>query len=141
MNGRSLLRLFLPVLAIAIASGPAGPVGCGTTEKTAPEVTTPSDTPAPSVSLAADPGGPYEAIADRSVTFSGLGSTTPDPPITSYRWDFGDGSGTVDAATPSHVYESGGRAGYETFTVTLTIIDSAGNSTTATTTCRVTYLY
>lgn len=136
-------RTWLMVAAV-LAIGAAGPAGCGktTTTKTSDTPTTPSPAPLPAVNLVADPGGPYEAIAGRAVTFSGLDSTTPNPPITSYRWDFGDGSEMVDAPTPSHVYVNEIFLDtYRSFAVTLTISDSAGKSATATTSCRVSYHY
>lgn len=51
---------------------------------------------------------------------------------TAYEWNFGDGSKTVKTASTKHQFETPG-----TYTVTLTIINSAGSST-ATTTVTVT---
>ena len=54
------------------------------------------------------------------VSFSGAGSRDPDGSIVSYRWQFGDGK-TGSAVTPKHVYRKPG-----SYSVTLTVIDSAG---------------
>ena len=54
-------------------------------------------------------------------TFHGEGSTD-DHGITGYAWDFGDLSGD-SGPTPDHTYSSGG-----TFTVSLTVTDTAGQT-------------
>lgn len=57
-------------------------------------------------------------------SFDGSGSSDPDGTITSYAWDFGDGS-TGSGATPQHTYASAG-----TYTVKLTVTDDdAGTGT------------
>ncbi len=82
----------------------------------------------------ADPGGPYlldETLANQNrwtVYFDGSG-TTDDTGIESYSWNFGDGSALGTGQKPSHVY-----TGVGTYTVTLTVIDRAGQSNTASTT-------
>ena len=53
-------------------------------------------------------------------------STTPVGTIAAWAWDFGD-SNTSTAQNPTHVYAAGG-----TYTVTLTVTNSAGTSTTQT---------
>ncbi|MCC7007566.1 MAG: PKD domain-containing protein [Acidobacteria bacterium] len=56
-----------------------------------------------------------------AVTFNGSLSTAPaGRTITGYAWDFGDGT-TSTAAAPAHTYAAPG-----TFTVVLTVTDSAG---------------
>jgi PKD repeat protein len=71
-------------------------------------------------------------LEGRPVAFSGGSSTTdPGKSITSYSWDFGDGS-TGTGSSPSHVYTAAG-----TYLVKLTVTDSAGNSDTSTETMTV----
>jgi len=65
-------------------------------------------------------GGP----APLHVDFDGSTSTAPAG-ITSYDWDFGDGTAHGTAASVSHDYAAGG------FTATLTITDSNGSTATA----------
>ena len=60
--------------------------------------------------------------APLTVTFDGSGSTDADGTITSYVWNFGDGSPTGSGATTvTHTYETAG-----SFNVTLTVIDNGG---------------
>jgi PKD repeat protein len=57
--------------------------------------------------------------------FDGSGSADTDGSITSYAWEFGDGS-TGTGATPQHTYASAG-----TYTVKLTVTDDRGGTGTA----------
>lgn len=59
-------------------------------------------------------------IATRAVIFDGSASSSLEGPITSYTWDFGDGSGGSGIA-PSHVYDRPGH-----YTVTLTVSAPGG---------------
>jgi PKD repeat protein len=59
--------------------------------------------------------------AGAPVSFDGGGSSDPDGTISSYSWNFGDGSAAATGATPSHVYAAPG-----TYTVTLTVTDNGG---------------
>jgi mono/diheme cytochrome c family protein len=77
------------------------------------------------------PGGPYSGVAGTAVAFNGAGSSDPDGTIAAYNWIFGDGT-TGTGATPSHVYTASGL-----YTVTLTVLDNSGASTTATTTANI----
>jgi PKD repeat protein len=65
-----------------------------------------------------------------AVSFNGTGSTDPDGTISSYAWNFGDGS-TGTGSTTSHTYAAAG-----TYTVQLTVTDNDGGvgSTTRTVT-------
>ncbi|MEX0691021.1 MAG: S8 family serine peptidase [Gemmatimonadales bacterium] len=60
------------------------------------------------------------SCTDLSCSFDGAGSTDSDGSITSYAWNFGDGS-TGSGVTVSHTYGADG-----TFTVTLTVTDDDG---------------
>ncbi|WP_448610939.1 PKD domain-containing protein [Geodermatophilus sp. URMC 60] len=60
-------------------------------------------------------------------TFSAAGSTDSDGRITGYRWDFGDGSAPAEGEQVVHEYAAAG-----TYTVTLTVTDDDGATTTAT---------
>ncbi|MER3470559.1 MAG: hypothetical protein C4330_04310 [Chitinophagaceae bacterium] len=57
------------------------------------------------------------------VQFSDISTTPPGTTITSWTWDFGDGSGPSASQNPSHVYRSPG-----SYTVTLTIRNDKGCS-------------
>ncbi len=76
----------------------------------------------------ADAGGPYSGDTGAPIGFSGAGSTDPDgdDTITTYAWDFGDGSSGSGAVT-SHSYAAEG-----TYTVTLTVTDDGGLSSSDT---------
>ncbi len=66
------------------------------------------------------------AAAQGASRFDASASSDPDGTIASYHWDFGDGSSqTTPSATTTHTYATSG-----TYTVTLTVTDNAGCSTT-----------
>lgn len=65
---------------------------------------------------------PTSGPAPLTVTFNGDGSSDPDGFITSYDWDFGDGTGST-LANPSKTYQTPG-----TYPVTLVVVDNAGLS-------------
>jgi RHS repeat-associated protein len=72
-------------------------------------------------------GGPYNGTTGTAIDFNGSNSSDPDGTITSYVWEFGDGT-SATGATPQHAYTSAG-----TFTSRLTVTDNqnAQSSTTA----------
>jgi len=59
-------------------------------------------------------------------TFDATGSTSDSGNITSYQWDFGDGT-TATGAVVTHTYTSSGN-----YTVNLTVTDSSGNTNSTT---------
>lgn len=67
-----------------------------------------------------------------SVFFDGTLSNDPDGNITSWTWDFGDGSPTTNQQSPRHSYLSAGL-----YTVTLTVRDNEGLTDTDTTIATV----
>jgi len=73
---------------------------------------------------------PGEGQVDVLITFDGSGSTS-DAEITSYQWDFGDGSEFAEGAMVEHAYTEAG-----TYDVTLTITDA--NAQTALATVQIT---
>ncbi|WMN59883.1 collagenase [Pseudoalteromonas xiamenensis] len=75
--------------------------------------------------------GPYEATAGQVIAFSSNGSNDPDGQITSYLWDFGDGTQSNEA-NPSHTF-----VGEGTYNVKLTVTDNQGLSSQVTTTAKV----
>jgi PKD repeat protein len=62
-----------------------------------------------------------------TINFDGSGSTTSQPPFTSYSWDFDDGA-TAEGVSVAHTYTSAG-----TYNPSLTVYDSAGLSDKVTT--------
>jgi PKD repeat protein len=67
----------------------------------------------------------------QQVSFDASSSTMPNPPITTYSWQFGDG-GSASGATATHSYAAAGN-----FTVTLSITDSQGLTVQSTQTIHV----
>ena len=79
----------------------------------------------------ANAGGPYSGFATQSITFTSAGSSDPNGLALTYAWDFGDGA-TSSTQSPSHAYSKAG-----TFAVKLTVSDSGGLATSATTTATI----
>ena len=78
----------------------------------------------------ANAGGPYSGQIAFPVDFDGTSSSDPDGNLTSFTWDFGDGT-SGSGATASHTYVATG-----TYTVVLTVQNGCGltdsDQTTAT---------
>jgi PKD repeat protein len=67
-----------------------------------------------------------DCSAGLTCSFDSTPSSDPDGSITSYSWDFGDGT-TGTGQTPSHTYVGGGAK-----SVTLTVVDNQGAATSIT---------
>lgn len=76
------------------------------------------------VSNSAPVASPDAVINGLSVAVSGSGSFDPDGTISAYAWDFGDGT-SATGATAHHTYPASG-----TYTVTLTVTDNEGATST-----------
>lgn len=76
----------------------------------------------------ATPGGPYASVIGRTLVLTAVASNAE---ITSYRWDFGDGS-FADGREVAKTYFTPG-----VYTVSLTVTTAAGQTSTATTTARI----
>jgi RHS repeat-associated protein len=68
----------------------------------------------------ANSGGPYLAPKNTAVQFNGNASYDQDGTISTYQWNFGDGT-SGSGATPTHTYTTA-----NTFTATLTVTDNSG---------------
>ncbi len=84
------------------------------------------------VSPTANANGTYSGLAGASIIFSSAGSDDSDGTISTYAWNFGDGS-TSSLENPSHAYANAG-----TYTVSLTVTDNDGAIGSSTTTASIT---
>src|SRR5262249_57124622 len=75
---------------------------------------------------------PLHGALPISVGLSSSGSSSPNGSITSYSWNFGDGT-SGSGATASHTYTAAGN-----YTATLTVFDSAGKTAASSVTIAVT---
>ena len=94
--------------------------GCNNGGFTLPSGVSLLDPAAGNAAPTADPGGPYSATEGIAVTLDGSGSGDTDGTVSSYAWDFGDGSSGT-GVSPSVIYASAG-----TYTVTLIVTDNGG---------------
>jgi len=81
----------------------------------------------PVASFSFSPSPPHNPVTGENITFDASDSYDPDGgTITSYKWDFGDGSVEVaDKVTVTHSYSSEGN-----YVVTLTVTDDEGTTNT-----------
>ncbi len=82
----------------------------------------------------ANAGGPYSGTAGSSIAVTGVASSDSDGTISTYRWDWGDGTPNTTSSIPtaSHIYATGG-----TKTITLTVTDNDGATDTDTATANI----
>ena len=80
----------------------------------------------------ADTGGPYAAAPGFMIAFNAVKSTIPNGTTATYAWNFGDGTTGNNLASP-HAYTIPG-----VYTVSLTVTDSLGDSSTSQTTATIT---
>jgi RHS repeat-associated protein len=76
-------------------------------------------------------GGPYSGPTGSPIQFNGSGSYDLEGPVDTYQWNFGDNT-LGNGPAPAHAYNTAG-----TYTVTLTVTDSGGLTTTGTTTATI----
>ncbi len=111
--------------------------GCGNTlvsggSFTSSEVTAFCAGATANVAPTANANGPYSAFENVAISFSSAGSSDSDGTISSYSWDFGDGTSST-LANPSHAYVTAG-----TYTTTLTVTDNSGATGTSQATATIT---
>ena len=75
--------------------------------------------------------GPYSGNVNEAISFKSDGSKDEDGKITSYKWEFGDGT-VSNEQNPTHVYTKEG-----TYTAKLTVTDDKGLTNTVTTNVTV----
>jgi probable HAF family extracellular repeat protein len=80
-------------------------------------------TPANQPPTAAFTMSPGSGLVPLTIAVDGRASADPDGTISTYAWDFGDGSAAASGATATHDYAS---VGY--YTITLRVTDNAGTT-------------
>ncbi len=75
---------------------------------------------------------PVISCPDEAIKFSAEGSIDPDGEITTYSWDFGDGSSGASTSVAGHTYQSPGQ-----YTITLTVTDNSGSGCNTTTETQI----
>jgi PKD repeat protein len=100
----------------------------GATDTTTQTISVAEPNSAPTASFTFSPNNPDTSD---TISFDGSGSSDPDGSVTSYEWDFGDGT-TATGQSTSHSYSSSG-----TYTVTLTVTDNEGATDTTSQTVSV----
>jgi len=112
------------VLMNVALAGPGGPFKVAAARRIDGDLSTafgPSGNRPPVAVITSSPTAGYRPL---SVTFDGRYSSDPDGSVLTYSWDFADGARST-AATPTHGYATLG-----SYTVTLTVTDIAGATST-----------
>ncbi|HLY48962.1 MAG TPA: PKD domain-containing protein [Solirubrobacteraceae bacterium] len=104
--------------SFTVPAAPAGPHQVAASDGTNSATAT-LTVPAPSAAFSPESA---EVLPGTVIQFDGTLTTDPGNSVTSYGWDFGDGS-SATGARPAHAYAKAG-----TYTVSLTISDSSGNT-------------
>jgi len=95
-------------------------------------------------SITVSPGNPIASIdsispatqlVGESVSFSGSGTAAPGSSISTYEWDFGDGSTPETGISPAHTYTVPSAPGR--YDVSLTVTDNLGRTGTTSDTVRI----
>jgi len=109
-----------------------GRVNCGTTTVTITGSGSGGTSGSTNPKIQVAPNGPYTGSVGQAIQFGGF-ATTQDAgaTITGYSWNFGDNTNATGQSV-QHTYSQAG-----TFTVTLTATDSAGQSSSNTTTATI----
>ncbi len=87
----------------------------------------PTPTPTPTPAPCADPVANFSWLSGnprRNITFTDLSTAPAGCPITTWLWDFGDGSPSSNAPNPFHSFPSNNG----TWNVTLTVTSSSGSA-------------
>ncbi|MGK2851949.1 MAG: PKD domain-containing protein [Candidatus Limnocylindrales bacterium] len=102
------------------------PAPTPTSGPTPTPTTAPTPTPSPTPCAAPVPNFTYATGSpSKKVTFTDASTAPPACPITTWLWDFGDGSASSNAPNPVHTFPNNNT----NYTVTLTVTSSAGVQT------------
>jgi PKD repeat protein len=125
-TGRTTAGLLWHFTTASSSGGGGGGVESGD-DKSVPPVVLPNITPVANLSA----GEPYQGFVDTIIEFNALYSFDPDGNITSWFWEFGDGTNETGMIV-SHRYAQKG-----SYPVTLTVTDDEGASQNVTVLCVV----
>ena len=115
MCGPRMARRFVRTMATAAFCAALGACGGGNGDG--------DDTPANQHPTAAFTVSPGSGLVPLTIAVDGRASVDPDGTISTYAWDFGDGSAAASGATAAHDYAAVGH-----YTITLRVTDNAGTT-------------